>query len=66
EISLLANRPLAVNFNFPGAWSSLLAYKIELKESSGKLFEPFIRQWIEDPYETKWIINLRGKFKVPD
>ena len=63
EISLLANRPLAVNFNFPGAWSSLLAYKIELKESSGKLFEPFIRQWIEDPYETKWIINLRGNSK---
>lgn len=63
EVSLLANRPLAVNLNIPGAWSSILAYKVELKESSGDLFEPFIRQWVEDPYETKWIIRLRGHSK---
>ncbi|OBA21499.1 PGAP1-domain-containing protein [Metschnikowia bicuspidata var. bicuspidata NRRL YB-4993] len=61
DVSLLATRPLAVNLNVPGAWSSLLAYRVDLKETSGPLFEPFIRQWVEDPYETKWLIKLRGR-----
>lgn len=59
EISVLACRPLALNINIPGAWSSILAYKVKIKQQSGKLFAPFIRQWIEDPYETKWIVNIK-------
>lgn len=59
ELSVLACRPLALNINIPGAWSSILAYKIKIKQQSGKLFAPFIRQWTEDPYETKWIVNIK-------
>lgn len=62
DVSLLPN--LAVNINIPGAWSSILAYKLRIKESSGNLFEPFIRQWRDDPYETKWHINLRGEKQI--
>lgn len=59
EISMLSSRPLALNVNIPGAWSSILAYKVRIKQQSGKLFAPFIRQWKEDPYETKWIVNIK-------
>lgn len=59
EISALACRPLALNINIPGAWSSILAYRVRIKQKSGKLFAPFIRQWSEDPYETKWIVNIK-------
>ncbi|RKP31815.1 PGAP1-domain-containing protein [Metschnikowia bicuspidata] len=59
ELSVLASRPLALNINVPGAWSSILAYKVRIRQQSGKLFSPFIRQWTEDPYETKWIVNVK-------
>ncbi|EDO17486.1 hypothetical protein Kpol_1058p23 [Vanderwaltozyma polyspora DSM 70294] len=43
--------------NFP-LWDSLVSYRIRAKLVSGNheniLFKPFIRQWIEEPYETKW------------
>lgn len=64
DVSVMPSRPLAVNFYFPGAWSSILAYKLKMKEASGNLFEPFIRQWKDEPYETKWHINLRGEKEV--
>lgn len=59
ELSILACRPLALNINIPGAWSSILAYKVRIKQKSGALFAPFIRQWSEDPYETKWMVNIQ-------
>lgn len=71
EINLLSYQTLSTTINVPGAWSSVLAYKLVfhgLAETDDKegakaaLFQPFIRQWREDPYETKWHANL-GEYK---
>lgn len=58
HISFPGGRPLAININLPGAWSSIIALRVKAKQNSGTSFLPFIRQWIEEPYETKWHINL--------
>ncbi|ODQ79022.1 hypothetical protein BABINDRAFT_162094 [Babjeviella inositovora NRRL Y-12698] len=65
DVSLPTGRPLAVNIEVPGAWSSLLAYSIEFRNlkpsenGEAALFEPTVRQWIPDTHETKWHIALR-------
>ncbi|ODV80860.1 PGAP1-domain-containing protein, partial [Suhomyces tanzawaensis NRRL Y-17324] len=64
ELSLPSDRPLAVNLNIPGAWSSILAYHLKVRypkdgpASEATPFRSFIRQWIEDPYESKWHLNV--------
>ncbi|ABN67442.2 lipase/thioesterase [Scheffersomyces stipitis CBS 6054] len=60
DLSLSSNRPLSVNIKLPAAWSSLLSYKLKLNlpdKTEGK-FASFIRQWIDEPYESKWHINV--------
>lgn len=59
---LPADRPMAMNIYVPGAWSSILAYKIRFKnlEKKDQDFRPFIRQWRDQPYETKWHINVKN------
>lgn len=66
DVSLAAARPLAVNVNVPGAWSSLLAYRVRVVQRGGgtPLFAPFIRQWLVEPYETKWHINVGDEILV--
>lgn len=64
EISIPSNRPLSINVEVPGAWSSLLAYKLRIDTTSPEAFSPYssiIRQWREDPHETKWHINVDNK-----
>lgn len=68
DISLLPSNPLAINLHVPGAWSSILVYKLQLhglEKLQGGLFEPFIRQWKDEPYETKWHIKLDTRSSVP-
>lgn len=62
EAKLPADRPMALNIYVPGAWSSILAYKVRFKnlEKKGQDFSPFIRQWRDEPYETKWHINVKN------
>lgn len=60
KITIPSGRPMAINLNFPGAWSSVLAYKITysgFERSNASWFNPFIRQWRDWPFETKWYIN---------
>ncbi|KAF3986015.1 hypothetical protein FT663_04299 [Candidozyma haemuli var. vulneris] len=59
---LPADRPLSTNIYIPGAWSSVLAYKVQFKnlEKKDSEFIPFIRQWRDEPYETKWHINVKN------
>lgn len=64
DISLLSSGPLAINLHISGAWSSILAYCLKIKglqQLQVGLFEPFVRQWKEEPYETKWHINLNSR-----
>lgn len=59
---LLAEVSQFVGLRFPKLWDSLLSYRIHCSAYSenddSPLFQPFIRQWIEDPFETKWHINV--------
>lgn len=44
----------------PQLWSSVISYRIKTRLSGENLlFEPFIRQSIEKPFETKWHVNIR-------
>lgn len=44
--------------SFPKIWSSLVSYKLvaSFDSKSSSLFNPLIRQYIESPFETKWIL----------
>lgn len=52
--------------SFDNLWDSLLSYKLETKIDTGNgsvvadeaLFQPFIRQWVHEPFETKWHLNI--------
>ncbi|EJS43932.1 bst1p [Saccharomyces arboricola H-6] len=56
-------------FSFNNIWDSLLSYKLETKiEGNNKsipaekaLFQPFIRQWIHEPFESKWHLNILNR-----
>lgn len=68
NVTIPRSRSITVNLAFQGAWSSLLAYKLSysgLGESSKEFFEPFIRQWRDAPFETKWHINIRESRELP-
>ncbi|KAG7661278.1 BST1 [[Candida] subhashii] len=58
--SLPSDRPLSVTIDIPGAWNSIFVYKLKLNGLSieGDHFTSFIRQYSDEPYETKWYINL--------
>ncbi|CAI7276509.1 BAD_collapsed_G0017030.mRNA.1.CDS.1 [Saccharomyces cerevisiae] len=55
--------------SFSNLWDSLLSYKLETKiEASNEgiaseetLFQPFIRQWVYEPFESKWHLNIINK-----
>jgi glycosylphosphatidylinositol deacylase len=71
QFELPPNRPLLVNVQIPSVQSSLLAYRMELREEGQgeqkELFRPLIRQYLAKPYESKYFvgatavdINLHG------
>lgn len=55
---LPSSQPLAVNLKIKGAWSSLIKFRVKVTTMEPKLFQPFVRQWTDHPYETKWTIGL--------
>lgn len=59
QIELPKSPSLVKSIQFNSIMSSLLSYKVkfDLADESG-LFEPFARQWIENPFETKWHLGL--------
>ncbi|ROW09481.1 hypothetical protein VMCG_02423 [Cytospora schulzeri] len=63
DIRLPAHRPAVTEIKVPSIQSSLLAYNLELSEQScGKskeLFAPLVRQYLEEPYESKFFVNAR-------
>ncbi|KAK6198890.1 PGAP1-like protein-domain-containing protein [Scheffersomyces amazonensis] len=67
DITLPLTKPLVCNIKIPSAWSSLLEYKLFIKNKINNNnnnqrgeFNTFIRQWIESPYESKWHINIKN------
>lgn len=61
EVAVSSNM-LVQTFRFTKLWDSLITYSIKasVNPKNGKtlLFEPLIRQWIEDPFESKWHTNI--------
>ncbi|EPS42375.1 hypothetical protein H072_3657 [Dactylellina haptotyla CBS 200.50] len=60
--TLPAERPLMTELHIPIMQSSLLAYKLSVGVQScgddGQLFTPLIRQYLNDPYESKYFVNV--------
>ncbi|RLV94333.1 GPI inositol-deacylase [Spathaspora sp. JA1] len=55
----IPNPPLAFNIHMPHAWNSILVYKLKITGlTKGERFTSFMRQWKNDPFESKWYINL--------
>lgn len=61
NIRLPADRPMVTEVKVPALHSSLLAYKLYVESMScgDELFKPIIRQYISDPYESKFFVNVQ-------
>ena len=63
SFTLPPRRPMVTEIKIPAIKSSLLAYKLRLNgESCGKtpeLFRPTIRQYLSEPYESKYYVDAQ-------
>lgn len=63
KIKLPATRPLVTEIKVPALHSSLLAYKLEMGNQicgeESELFTPLLRQYISEPNESKYFVNLK-------
>ncbi|KAF3918619.1 hypothetical protein AA313_de0203660 [Arthrobotrys entomopaga] len=59
---LPAARPFMTELHIPVIQSSLLAYKLSVGVQAcgdeGQLFTPLVRQYLSDPYESKYFVNV--------
>lgn len=63
KIKLPPNRPMVAEVKIPALHSSLLAYNLEMGNQicgdEAELFTPLLRQYISDPYESKYFVNVK-------
>jgi glycosylphosphatidylinositol deacylase len=63
NIKFPESRPMLMEVNVPALYSSLLAYKLEVKnDGCGKnpeLFTPLLRQSMSEPHESKFFVNVK-------
>ena len=63
KIKLPATRPMVAEVKIPALHSSLLAYNLEMSSQvcgeESELFTPLLRQYISDPYESKYFVNVK-------
>jgi len=63
KLRLPASRPMVTQIKIPSLTSSLLAYNLEVgKQACGEeaeLFTPLVRQYLSEPYESKFFVNAR-------
>jgi glycosylphosphatidylinositol deacylase len=62
--NLAAERPLVTDINIPIIHSSLFAYKLSVGPQAcgetGQLFTPLVRQYLADPLESKYFVNVHS------
>ena len=62
-IALPRNRPISTHVQLPWIKSALLAFGLRLHmsgcEGRRQLFAPVIRQYLNEPYESKYFVNVR-------
>lgn len=59
NLELKANADsISAHFKFPKLWSSLISYRLKLNFEEGieSNFKPLVRQFIENQFETKWLL----------
>ncbi|KAF2089674.1 PGAP1-domain-containing protein [Saccharata proteae CBS 121410] len=63
QLKLPASRALVTDISIPALHSSLLAYKLQLGQSTcgqqNELFSPLLRQFIQEVYESKFYVNAK-------
>ena len=63
KIKLPPIRPLVTEIKIPALHSSLLAYSLDMENQvcgeDAELFTPLLRQYISEPYESKYFVNLK-------
>jgi GPI inositol-deacylase len=63
HLELPADRPLMTDIKVPVLHSSLLAYSLKLGSlgcgGDGELFTPLLRQYIDQPHESKFFVNAK-------
>ena len=62
SMSLPAGRPMMTDIKIPAIHSSLLVYRLRVGAQvcvDGALFAPFARQYISEPYESKYFVNIK-------
>lgn len=64
QTKLPAQRPLVTELKVPAFHSSLLAFSLDLRnEGCGEdveLFTPLLRQYLAEPHESKYFVNLKS------
>jgi hypothetical protein len=62
-IRLPPTRPMVTEVKIPSLHSSLLAYNLEMGGQTcgddAQLFTPLLRQYISEPYESKYFVNVK-------
>lgn len=63
KLHLPAERPMVSEIKVPSLQSSLLAYNLRISnqvcDGKQELFAPLMRQYLTDPYESKYFVNAR-------
>ena len=63
DIHLPSTRPMTNEIKLPALYSGLLSYRISIgRQSDGsgrELFTPLLRQYVSEPYESKFFVNVR-------
>ena len=56
-------RPMMMELKIPEVHSTLFAYRLSIKRNGcgqNESFTPLLRQYIQEPYESKFFVNTRG------
>lgn len=63
KLRLPNTRPMVTEISIPSLTSSLLAYHLEIGHQTcgdhAELFAPLVRQYLTEPYESKYFVNAR-------
>ena len=62
KLRLPSARPMVCEIKIPSLQSSLLAYNLQVEnkcDSKTELFAPLVRQYLTEPYESKYFVNAK-------
>ena len=64
QLRLPAKRPMMTELKIPEVHSTLFAYRLDIRRNPCKRtkenFSPLLRQYIQEPYESKYFVNTKG------